>query len=388
MAVDVTALRGDRRASPDRPATFTLTRLGGSDTPVGISAADSAAIEVSGEVRTRGAFRLDPSNCSFPPLRIDVDGVATGTALEGQDDVNLVSSCRPGRPSYDRLVRPEYLVYRTYALLSDVGFRTRWVEITFVDEGGGEPPSTRPGFLIEDDDALAERIGAVVFELEPGTNLPPSGLDPTSMTTTAVFEYMIGNADWSDVAGHNVELFERDGVAVVVPYDFDFSGLVDAPYAVPRRRCAWPPCGSGSIAAGARIPWSRPRCWSASARQSVPCSSCGARMRVSTTTLGGTRSRIWNRSTTTSRRTSGPTGASCVTAAARPGCRNAVSGATVGDGTKATSATFGLSDRYGAAKDLEAIREADPLGPFAEQWGQGFVGAEMFLGILVSDLSR
>lgn len=235
ITADITALLGDRRASPDRPATFTLSRIGttGGDARASTDTRAGATIDVPGEVRTRGAFRLDPANCSFPPLRIDVDGDdADGTALEGQDDLKLVSSCRPGRDSYDRLVRLEYLVYRTHALVADIGFRTRWVEITFVDTGGREPTSTRPGFLIEDDNALADRLGAEVFELGEGKNLPPSGLDPASMLSTALFQYMVGNPDWSDVAGHNVELLERAGVAIVVPYDFDFTGLVDAPYAV------------------------------------------------------------------------------------------------------------------------------------------------------------
>jgi hypothetical protein len=227
ITTDLRALVGDRRTSPDRPAVFTVPGLGpgsGAGTPV----------EVPGEVRTRGAFRLDPSNCSFPPLRIDIDAdVAEGTELEGQDHLKLVSSCRPGRASYDELVRLEYLVYRTHALVADVSFRTRWIELTLVDETGAEDPVTRSGFLIEQDDALAERFGAVVFDLEEGKGLPRTALDPSSMLSTALFQYMIGNSDWSDVEGHNVELLDRGGVAVVVPYDFDFTGLVDAPYATP-----------------------------------------------------------------------------------------------------------------------------------------------------------
>ena len=46
---------------------------------------------------------------------------------------------------------------------------------------------------------------------------------------------MIGNTDWSEVAGHNVEVLGIGGVALPVPYDFDFSGIVEAPYAVPGR---------------------------------------------------------------------------------------------------------------------------------------------------------
>jgi hypothetical protein len=227
ITADVGALRGDRRESPDRPAVFTVPTRS-SEMRLGVVA------EISGEVRTRGAFRLDPGNCSFPPLRVEVAaGAGAGTALEGQDDLKLVSSCRPGRATYDELVTLEYLVYRTYALVTDVSFRTRRIVLTLVDSRGRVEDATRPGFLIEEDEALARRTGATVFELEEGRILPAWGLEPMSMMAAAVFQYMVGNSDWSDVAGHNVELLERAGAALVVPYDFDFTGLVDAPYAVP-----------------------------------------------------------------------------------------------------------------------------------------------------------
>ena len=56
--------------------------------------------------------------------------------------------------------------------------------------------------------------------------------DPVEMATLDVFEYMIGNTDWSAVFNHNVVLIrDAAGRATAVPYDFDFSGLVDADYA-------------------------------------------------------------------------------------------------------------------------------------------------------------
>ena len=59
-----------------------------------------------------------------------------------------------------------------------------------------------------------------------------------------MFEYMIGNLDWSMRAGpagdtccHNFRLFAPTASAlsgiVPVPYDFDVSGFVNAPYALP-----------------------------------------------------------------------------------------------------------------------------------------------------------
>lgn len=222
LTADLVLLDGDRKASPDRPALLT------------VAAPDGSPVDIEAEVRTRGAFRLDPANCSFPPLRIDVVArSARGTVFDGQDDLKLVSSCRPGREAYDQLVAIEYLAYRAYALLTDRSFRVRMLDLTFVDVNDARPPEVRPAFVIEEDQALAERHGAVVFDLEEGRNLPASAFDPATTTMTAVFEYMIGNTDWSEVAGHNVEILDRGGIALAVPYDFDFSGLANAPYATP-----------------------------------------------------------------------------------------------------------------------------------------------------------
>ena len=54
------------------------------------------------------------------------------------------------------------------------------------------------------------------------------------MLRLAVFQYLIGNTDWSVKALHNIKLLSVPGSApIAVPYDFDYSGLVNASYAVP-----------------------------------------------------------------------------------------------------------------------------------------------------------
>lgn len=215
-------LKRDRRESPDRPGHLTVTAFDGSVREVGV------------DIRTRGQFRLDPSNCAFPPLRLDVRGSeAVGTVFEGQDELKLVSSCRPGSGRHDDLVPLEYLAYRTYRLVTETSFRVRLISLRLVDPDEGVEEGPRTAFLIEDDEALAERLGFERFSLEEGRNLPADAFDPLLLATTSIFQYMIGNHDWSAVAGHNVEILARGGGAIPVPYDFDFSGLVDAPYATP-----------------------------------------------------------------------------------------------------------------------------------------------------------
>ncbi|MEJ2203995.1 MAG: hypothetical protein P8170_07785 [Gemmatimonadota bacterium] len=223
LRADFSLLKGDRdQESPERPASVVLT------------SGEATSLTLEAQLRTRGKFRLDRANCSFPPLRLNLKKQQVkGTVFEGQDKLKIVGSCRPNRDSYEQLVLNEYLAYRSFGMLTPASFQVRLARITYVDESGDDDPFTRLAFLIEDDDALATRLGARVFELPEGTNLPPQALDVPSAATMAVFQYMIGNTDWSDVAGHNVEILDLGGIALPVPYDFDFSGIVDAPYSTP-----------------------------------------------------------------------------------------------------------------------------------------------------------
>ena len=100
FTADFSQLKRDRRVSPDRPALVTVSGL------------DGTSVDIGAQLRTRGEFRLDPANCSFPPVRLDVDrSDARGTVFEGQDKLKVVSSCRPGRISYEQLVITDYLAY-------------------------------------------------------------------------------------------------------------------------------------------------------------------------------------------------------------------------------------------------------------------------------------
>jgi len=120
-------------------------------------------------------------------------------------------------------------------MVTATSFHVRLARITYVDERGDDDPFTRLAFFIEEDDAPADRVamGAEVFDIPDGKNLPQGIFEPATTTTMSVFQYMIGNTDWSDVAGHNTEVLGIDGIALPVPYDFDFAGIVDAPYATP-----------------------------------------------------------------------------------------------------------------------------------------------------------
>ncbi|MEQ9400366.1 MAG: hypothetical protein RJQ04_14485 [Longimicrobiales bacterium] len=213
-------LRDDR---PDEEeADGTITYLDG----------DAAPVTVDVEVRTRGNFRRSKRNCNFPPLRLDLPrSRVDGTVFAGQNRLKLVTPCHDSRDDYQQYVFKEYLAYRVLQLLTPFSFRVRLVDITYVDVEDEYETRTKTGFLIESDEAMAHRNGGTMMDL---AQLHPAHADDRQSWVVALFQYMIGNTDWSGAFFHNVELVRTvDGRYMPVPYDFDFSGLVNARYATP-----------------------------------------------------------------------------------------------------------------------------------------------------------
>lgn len=179
---------------------------------------------------TRGNFRLRAVNCAIPPIMIVFDrGGRPGTHFAGQRQLKLVTHCRDGE-RYEQNNLVEYLVYRLYRLFGDRSFGARRLQATWEDTGRGTT-SLKPAFLIEDDREVAARLGGVLDE-------SPVGFDESDPATTlrmSLFQLMIGNTDWSQPGQHNVKLVRVDstGTYLPVPYDLDWSGLVNAPYARP-----------------------------------------------------------------------------------------------------------------------------------------------------------
>ena len=191
------------------------------------------------KLRTRGIFRRSAENCEFAPIRVNFrKSQVDGTVFAGQDKLKLVTHCENGSDTYEQYVLREYLAYKIFNALTDHSFRARLLQVTYVDTDRDGESLTRYAFFIEDDDRLAERIGAEKVAVEQASY---ARLEEKQAALVTVFEYLIGNTDFSMIGPdkgkdccHNIELFSREpGVYIAVPYDFDFSGLVDARYAAP-----------------------------------------------------------------------------------------------------------------------------------------------------------
>jgi hypothetical protein len=210
------------RAEVPRPATMTV---------------DGVAYPIT--LSPRGITRRTNDVCDFPPLRIVLTRPAPpGSLFEHQHKLKLVTHCQK-QADFQQKVLLEYSAYRLYNLMTPLSFRARLANVDYLDEAG-RPYISRVGFFIEDFDDVAKRNGLTVAHM-PDT-IPGSMLDGAGGGRYAVFEYMISNYDWSMRAGpkgteccHNARLLggAPGGLLTPVPYDFDYSGLVDAPYAGP-----------------------------------------------------------------------------------------------------------------------------------------------------------
>jgi hypothetical protein len=197
------------------------------------------------QLQARGISRRTRGYCRFPPLWLKFDKAEVRDMLFAhQKKLKLVTYCRPA-PGYDQHIVLEYLAYRLYSLVTPVSYRVRPAEVTY-REGAADPGITRFGFLIEDIGDVAVRNGREELTAK-SHEVSQARLDAQAAARATLFEYMIGNLDWEFLAGppgagccHNGRLLAAPGAkaataagVVPVPYDYDSSGFVDAPYAEP-----------------------------------------------------------------------------------------------------------------------------------------------------------
>ncbi len=195
--------------------------------------AEGDSMQVEARVKVRGNFRRQRKNCQFPPLRMRFETeTVEGTVFEGQKKLKLVTHCQTRRSEYEQYVLQEYLIYRSYNILTDKSFRVRLIKVTYVDSEKRQDPFTRYGFILEDEDKMAERLGGRILEVK---NAHPDLTHYELSNRLAIFQFMIGNTDWSIPALHNIKLVMPEGeqTPYAIPYDFDWSGIIETRYAEP-----------------------------------------------------------------------------------------------------------------------------------------------------------
>ena len=218
LRTDLRALLRDRDTATAVWRQATLTYAG-----------PDSAVAVPLRVRTRGIYRR--ANCDVPPIRLRFDEKdVRGTLLDQLRRPKLVTHCISS-DEYEQNLLLEYAIYRSWRLVTPYGFAARLVRVTYEDSAGRVRPMTRYGIVTEDPERLAQRLGATILTQ---SDVRISRLDRPATSLLGVFQYLIGNTDWAVPMRHNVELLRMaDSALVAVPYDFDWSGIVDARYARP-----------------------------------------------------------------------------------------------------------------------------------------------------------
>jgi hypothetical protein len=203
--------------------------------------ADGTSVEFDILIRARGNWRRNPDICKFPPLRINFKKSQTDdTLFDKQDKLKLVTHCESNSRRYEQTVISEYLAYRIFNVLTDYSYRVRLLRMKYIYTDRSTELETY-GVLIEHDDRLGKRISGEPVETE---RVPVNTIRPLDLNIASVFQYFLGNTDFSPKATapdeeccHNQALFSsEDDLYYTVPYDFDQSGFVDAQHAAPNPR--------------------------------------------------------------------------------------------------------------------------------------------------------
>lgn len=220
-------IMNERSIDDEFPASFELVTT------------DGGSLQVAVQVRTRGNYRRRKNVCQFAPLRLNFkkSGVSD-TILDKQDKIKLVTHCNNRSSVYEQAVIKEYLAYRMLNMITDISFRARLLRITYVDSDDDNSETTSFAILLESNERLAKRLEMKENEAE---SVQLQELDRAYTNLGSVYEYMIGNLDFSPIRGsegrpccHNFALFlDKNGTNWSIPYDFDMTGFVEPPHLKP-----------------------------------------------------------------------------------------------------------------------------------------------------------
>lgn len=218
IETDFKTLKSDKEDEQWQPAVFKVLQ------------GDSIALRLAVQVAPRGNMRK--KTCEFPPVKIRFyDKEPENDSIADINTLKLVTSCRDLSRG-EEWVQREYLVYELYNRITDQSFRVKSASIRFEDTKKEGRYLESFSFFIESQKELANRLDGKIMKPRIGSI---RSLDSVSYDRMCVFEYMIGNTDWSVHARHNIKLIflRQTNRPVAIPYDFDYAGAVDTEYATP-----------------------------------------------------------------------------------------------------------------------------------------------------------
>jgi hypothetical protein len=185
-------------------------------------------VKLSAKVMVRGNFRMKPTNCNFPPLLVNFRrNDVKNTIFENQDKLKLVTPCQ----SEEDLIK-EYTAYKMYNQVTDLSFKVRLVKILYFDTYLNKTVFEKYSFFLENKEHVAERNNMLAKD----RLATPFDMNEDNYIKLSIFQYLIGNKDWWVSSRKNIVIMQSEDPSsglYAVPYDFDFSGFVNADYTRP-----------------------------------------------------------------------------------------------------------------------------------------------------------
>ncbi len=184
-------------------------------------------------LKTRGVFRN--KYCTFPPIELNIKKANFGYSdLDKISKLKLVPQCSSGKETQDYVLR-EYLAYKLFNVLTDTSLRVRLLTVNYLDSKKKRKPIKQFGFFLEPVEMLTARTNCILLKSH---TMDQKSIVPRIMDRLSIFNFMIGNYDWSVPGLHNVLvikslIYEPTGLGIAIPHDFDWTGLVNASYAIP-----------------------------------------------------------------------------------------------------------------------------------------------------------
>ena len=190
---------------------------------------ESGEVRIPLQIRARGIWRR--KNCEIPPVRLNFQKDSTkNTQYAKLDKVRLMLPCKGGE-DYQQYVLQEYQLYRVQALvMPNLTLQARLAHVTQIDVDKKDTVRNAMGFLLEEDEEMADRIGAKIEKIKGAA---PEDLNGYESAMFGVWQYFVGNTDFSIAGLHNVVLLFKDSSYIPTAHDYDWGGAVSTKYARP-----------------------------------------------------------------------------------------------------------------------------------------------------------
>jgi len=209
-------------------------------------------VQVVRELKIKARGNMRRKTCFIPPLKLNFPKKeAYIKQLAYFDKIKMVLDCKRA-DVYEQYLLSEYYAYKILNIITEYSLRVRLLKVTYIDLSGRFKEITKYAFIIESIDQLNERLNTVRIETK---NIRDIRTDLKTLAEGYLFQYLIGNTDWSIPALHNIYLLKSKDPSVfkpyVIPFDFDYAGIVNANYAIPdkhlgidnvRERLYWGVC--------------------------------------------------------------------------------------------------------------------------------------------------